>query len=171
MTLYLLRHGIAEDTAVAKLDRDRRLTPRGQARMRRAAPGLAQLVGKLDAMFTSPYPRAVETAKLAAAALPGRPRPRELDALAGDASPMDALRALRTLVKGERVMFVGHEPVLSHLASLLLTGAVDGVRIDLKKGGCIALTIRAPAPRPAVLDWVVTPRTLRSLGRATPPTS
>jgi len=171
MTLYLLRHGIAEERTAAKPDRDRRLTPRGQTRMRRAASGLARLVGKVDAIFTSPYPRAAETARLAAAALPGRPRPRELDALAQDASPMDTLRALRTIVKGAHIVFVGHEPGLSRLASLLLTGSVDGVRIDLKKGGCIALTIRTPAPRAAVLDWVATPRVLRRIGRTKPPTS
>ena len=84
---------------------------------------------------------------------------------------MDTLRALRTIVKGAHIVFVGHEPGLSRLASLLLTGSVDGVRIDLKKGGCIALTIRTPAPRAAVLDWVATPRVLRRIGRTKPPTS
>ena len=171
MTLYLVRHGIAEDRTATGLDRDRRLTPRGQARMRRAAAGLSQLVGAVEVIFTSPYPRAAETAKLVAAALSGRLRPRVLDALAQDASPLETLRALRSLVKGERIMFVGHEPGLSRLASLLLTGSVDGLRIDLKKGGCIALTIRTPAPRAAVLDWIVTPRALRRMRRARPSTS
>jgi len=53
-------------------------------------------------------------------------------------------------------MLVGHEPVLSSLAALLLTGSVDGARITLKKGG----VHRRGAPRDgaagATLEWVVT---------------
>jgi len=169
VTLYLLRHGIAENRAPGKPDRDRRLTARGRARMRRAAAGLRVLVGQVDAILTSPYPRAAETAAIAAAALAKASKPRDLDALAPDASPLEALRVLRGGVKGERVMLVGHEPGLSSLASLLLTGSLDGVRIALKKGGCIALTIRTPAPRAATLAWLATPRTLRRMGRATTP--
>jgi phosphohistidine phosphatase len=165
MTLYLLRHGIAEEKAPGKLDRDRKLTPRGRARMRRAALGLRTLVGEVDAILTSPFPRAAETATIAAAAIKKAPKPREIDALASGASPMDTLRALRDLARGEHVMLVGHEPGLSSLASLLLTGAVDGIRIDLKKGGCIAVSIRTPAPRAATLLWLATPRALRRLGR------
>ena len=82
---------------------------------------------------------------------------------------MEALRVLRSVVKGERVMLVGHEPELSQLASLLLTGSVDGMRLALKKGGCVAITIRTLAPRLAVLDWLATARTLRRLGRAASP--
>jgi phosphohistidine phosphatase len=165
VTLYLLRHGIAEDPAPGAADRDRRLTPHGRVRMRRAAAGLAALVGRVDAIFTSPYPRAAETAALAAAAIPQAPKPREIDALAAVTSPMETLRVLRTIAKGDRIVLVGHEPGLSTLASLLLTGSVDGARIDLKKGGCIALTIRAPRPRAAELAWIATPRMLRRLGR------
>ena len=167
MTLYLLRHGIAEDRVPGRPDRDRRLTARGRARMQRAAAGLRVLVGQVDAVLTSPFPRAAETAAIAAAAFPKSPKPRDLDALTPDASPMEALRILRAGVKGERVMLVGHEPGLSSLASLLLTGSLDGMRIALKKGGCLALAIRTPAPRSATLAWLATPRALRRIGRGT----
>jgi phosphohistidine phosphatase len=165
MTLYLLRHGVAEQVAAGGTDRDRRLTGRGRARMRRAASGLARLIDRLDILYTSPYPRAAETAAIVAAALPHAPKPRELDALVPDSSPLDALRSLRSLAKAQHLMLVGHEPLLSHLASLLLTGSVDGASVMLKKGGCVAVTIRTLAPRAAVLDWVATPRMLRKLAR------
>jgi phosphohistidine phosphatase len=167
--LYLLRHGVAEPKVGDKPDRERRLTPRGRARMRRAAQGLQALVGPLDAIFTSPYPRAAETATIAAAALRKAPKPRPLDVLAHGTSPMEALRILRTIAKGQGVMLVGHEPELSQLASLLLTGSIEGMRLALKKGGCLAITIRTLAPRLAVLDWLVTPRALRRIGRTTTP--
>jgi phosphohistidine phosphatase SixA len=79
---------------------------------------------------------------------------------------MDVLRVLRTAPHGERVMLVGHEPMLSELASLLLTGSIDGARIVLKKGGCVAIMIRTPAPRAAMLEWAATPRMLRRVGRS-----
>jgi phosphohistidine phosphatase len=166
VTLYLLRHGIAEDRTTDKPDRDRTLTPRGRARMRRAALGLRVLVDRVDDVFTSPYPRAAETARIAAAALGKGLKVRPLDALSHGTSAMDALRALRSMAKSERVMLVGHEPELSHLASMLLTGSIDGLRLDLKKGGCIAIAVRTLAPRVATLEWLVTPRTLRKLGGA-----
>jgi phosphohistidine phosphatase len=166
MILYLLRHGIAEEREPDKADRDRKLTTRGRARMRRGAAGLAAMVEPLDAILTSPFPRAAETAVLAAAAMPKAPKPREVDALAHGTGPLEMLRVLRGLVDGERVMLVGHEPELSSLASLLLTGSVDGARIALKKGGCLALEIRALAPRTATLAWALTPRALRRIGRA-----
>src|SRR5262249_52836822 len=67
VTLFLLRHAIAEDERPGGTDRDRRLPPRGRTRMRRAAPGLRRLTGELDAIYTSPYPRAAETAAIVAA--------------------------------------------------------------------------------------------------------
>jgi len=169
VTLYLLRHGIAEDKAADKPDRDRTLTPRGRARMRQAAIGLRVLVERVDEIFTSPFPRAAETATIAAAALGKGPKPRALDALSHGTSPLEALRVLRSMAKGERIMLVGHEPELSHLASLLLTGSIDGLHLELKKGGCMAIEIRTLAPRVATLAWLVTPRTLRKLGGAVAP--
>jgi phosphohistidine phosphatase len=166
MILYLVRHGIAEETAPGGSDRARRLTPRGRLRVQRAAAGLRVLVRRVDSILTSPYPRAAETATLVAAALAKAPKPRELDALSSGTSPMDVLRVLRTAPHGERVMLVGHEPMLSELASLLLTGSIDGARIVLKKGGCVAIMIRTPAPRAAMLEWAATPRMLRRVGRS-----
>jgi phosphohistidine phosphatase len=165
MIVYLVRHGIAEDPRPGQTDRDRRLTPRGRARMRRAARGFAALVGTVDAIYTSPYPRASETARLLAAALRKAPKPEPLQDLVPDASPVEALRTLRAVAPVERLVCVGHEPLFSSLAALLLTGSVDGMRIDLKKGGCIAIALRTPAPRTATLAWVVTPRQLRRIGR------
>src|SRR5262249_53578760 len=83
--------GTAAARVPSKPDRERRLTPRGRARMRLAAVGLRALVGRVDTVLTSPYPRAAETAAIAAAALAKPIKPRDLDALAPDASPLEAL--------------------------------------------------------------------------------
>jgi phosphohistidine phosphatase SixA len=63
-------------------------------------------------------------------------------------------------------MIVGHEPNLSNLLALLLTGATDGVTIDMKKGGCAALELTALTPRGgATLLWLLPPRVLRRVRR------
>jgi len=169
MILYILRHGIAEDEAPKGDDRSRRLTPRGRARMRAAAAGMRALRLRFDVILTSPLARALETAAILAEVYGGKPEPQQLPALAGGASPPEVVRALRPFVRHEHVAIVGHEPGLSGLASLLLTGSVSGANIALKKGGMIAIEtgqlLRASTANPsgATLLWHVTPRQLRRM--------
>ena len=64
------------------------------------------------------------------------------------------------------MMLVGHEPGLSRLASLVLTGSAERLAIDLKKGGCIAIELeKLVPPTGATLRWLLTARQLRRLGR------
>ena len=166
MTVYLLRHGVAEDAPPGGDDRTRRLTPRGRTRMAAAARGLLTLDLELDVMLTSPLPRAAETAAIVAAAYQRSPSPRELPALAPGVPPAETLQALRPWSRHDEVMLVGHEPGLSRLASLVLTGAPDRLAIDLKKGGCIAIEVeKLVPPAGATLRWLLTARQLRRLGR------
>jgi len=166
MTVYLLRHGIAEDAPPGGDDRARRLTPRGRTRMAVAARGLVALGIELDVILTSPLPRAAETAAIVAAAYQRSPSARELPALAPGVPPAETLQALRPWSRHDRVMLVGHEPGLSRLASLTLTGSPDRLAIDLKKGGGIAIEVeKLVPPAGATLRWLLTARQLRRLGR------
>ncbi|HWP67645.1 MAG TPA: histidine phosphatase family protein, partial [Candidatus Limnocylindria bacterium] len=136
----------------------------GRKKMRLVARGLRRLRVAADTLVTSPLPRAAETAAILAAEHGGLPAPVELDALATGMAPAEMLRALRRFGEGD-LMVVGHEPSLSGLAALLLTGSPDGVAIALRKGGVIALELDRLAPRRATLLWMSTPRALRRLGR------
>ena len=166
MMLYVLRHGVAEDAAPGGDDRVRRLTPRGRERMRAGAAGIRTLKLDLDVILTSPLPRAAETAALVSEACGGRPQPQELSALAGDVGPAEVLRALRPYARQDAVMIVGHEPILSDLCALLLTGSPRGAALQLKKGGCIAVEVGQLLPPAATrLCWMLTPRQLRRMAR------
>ena len=170
MILYVLRHGIAEDEGPKGDDRSRRLTPRGRARMRAAADGMRALGLRFDVILTSPLVRAVETAAIVAEAYDGKPEPQQLPALAGGASPAGVVRALRPFARHEHVAIVGHEPGLSGLASLLLTGSTTAATIELKKGGMIAIETGqllrgSGSGGSAALLWLATPRQLRRMRR------
>jgi phosphohistidine phosphatase len=166
MILYVLRHAIAEEEAPRGDDRLRRLTARGRAKMRAAAEGMRALRLRFDVILTSPLVRAAETAAIVSEAYGGKPAPRELPALAAGVAPAETARALRPFARHEHVLIVGHEPGLSTLASLLLTGSLTATSIELKKGGTIALAVPQlpPAnPASATLLWMLTPRQLRRL--------
>jgi phosphohistidine phosphatase len=63
----------------------------------------------------------------------------------------------------QRVLLVGHEPDLSSLISVLVTGGSDA-GIELKKGGlCRLTTEKLVFGKCATLNWLLTPKQLREL--------
>ena len=132
MRLYLLRHGAAEERREGMGDYDRRLTIPGIAEMERVAIGLKMLVGEIDLILSSPLPRALETARIAATAL-GVASERLVvsDHLSAGRFDKKSLQSLsHSLAAGHRVMAVGHEPDLSGLVREL-----TGATIEMKKAG------------------------------------
>jgi phosphohistidine phosphatase len=116
-------------------------------------------------VLASVYVRAWRTAEVLAEEA-GWPAPKEFRPLEAERQPREALPGLEQQLPSEVVALVGHEPNLSRLASLLLSGGPDVVATDLKKGGAIILSVTgSPAPGHAVLQSVLTPRTLRRLDR------
>jgi phosphohistidine phosphatase len=131
MEIYLVRHGIAED--IAETDPERRLTPEGVTKTVRVAKGFAKRVPEIDLIFHSPYKRAKETAKIFAAHYPAAALKEGKGLTPHDRARM-AIPLLSDAGQGKRVMLVGHEPHLSSLASLLITGSERPV-LEFKKAG------------------------------------
>ena len=158
MHLFFLRHGKAEDVYAGITDADRRLTPAGIAEMRAEAQALAALNLRFDLIYTSPYPRALETARIVqeAVALPSE-QFHIVPEMASGYFRMGVLQTLtRKLSANARVLCVGHEPDLSSVAGQL----VGGAQIDLKKGGLIYVETIRPQPGDGVLRWLLSPRHL-----------
>lgn len=166
MKLYVIRHGVAEERAPSGDDGARRLTERGREKMRAAARGMGALGIQLDVLLTSPMARAAETAAIVAEVLGGKPEPRDLGAFAQGTPPAEMLRALRPFLRRPHVAIVGHEPGLSGLVALLLTGSPGGLQLDLKKGGLLVLELPDPRTPRAVLRALLTPRHLRRMARS-----
>jgi len=156
MNLYLLRHGKAEDRRPGLSEVDRHLTPEGVEEMRREAAGLAALQFRVDSIFSSPLPRALETAQIVAKAI-GFP---ETD-IAVDSRIAGPFRIgdLQSLLAGQspasHVLLAGHEPTFS-----LMVHTLCGAVIDLKKGGMAYVETDRLEPGQGVLRWLLTPRLL-----------
>jgi phosphohistidine phosphatase len=168
MELYLLRHAVAVERGAPGFsdDRLRPLTSEGEAKMRSIASGMRALGLGFDLILSSPYVRAKATADIVARAFRLRRKLELCAALAsGDqAALVQELRSRPTV--SQRVLLVGHEPYLSELASVLLSGQ-NSTRLKLKKGGlCKLATEDLQLSRCAELEWLLTPKQLIPLANA-----
>ncbi|MBN9493234.1 histidine phosphatase family protein [bacterium] len=158
MRLCLVRHGIAVPRSPEIDDGERPLAPEAMDRTRAALAGLATLF-RPEAILTSPLLRARQTAAIAAE-LCGLPRSIDCAGLAtGDQAAV--LGILRD-ADASAAMLVGHEPWLSGLTSLLLTGTEGRPMVQIKKGGALLIEADSLAtPRSGVMVWLMQPGMLR----------
>src|ERR1700684_3513817 len=105
LNVYLIRHGIAVDREDPNCppDTERPLTPKGIKRSRAAALGLRALDVKPDALLTSPWLRAAQTAEIFCDVF-RFPMNKMIttNTLKGSSAPPDLLRELQS-VKAEVV--------------------------------------------------------------------
>jgi len=162
MEIYILRHGIAVNrgTPGYKKDSDRPLTPEGEEKLHQIAKAMLAMELKFDLILSSPYLRSKQTAQLVAAELDEEITLTDL--LTPDGNPLELIRELND-EKPQSVLLVGHEPYLSGLISVLVTGESNAA-IELKKGGLCKLSAdRVAYGQCATLNWLLTPKQLRSL--------
>jgi phosphohistidine phosphatase len=122
-TLYVLRHGQAIPEAEAETDRQRALTVRGQAEVRRTASHLSERTERSNPpslILSSTATRARQTAELCVAALGDSSKLVLLDSLYL-AEPASYLSELADHAEPHAaVMVVGHNPGLEALIYVLL---------------------------------------------------
>jgi len=142
MLLLLIRHAIAaeqdseeypDDSLRPLLTKGRRIQRRMSRRLRKE--GLAP-----DRVFSSPWKRAWQTARIVAEeAGIGRQlrfpcqalaEPPDLSALAAEIGPVG---------EDERIALVGHEPWIGALGALLLAGSPGAFSVDFPKSGVLGI--------------------------------
>lgn len=161
MQLLIIRHAIAVERGTPGVpDEKRSLTPEGELKFREAAKGLAKLVNRPDALLTSPWLRAKQTAAIAGAAW-GRLEPKETAALAGG-SFEDLAAVLDRYTGDATVAVVGHEPWVSALLARLL-GTRHDDRLTFKKGGAALVDVPGRLAEGGSLTWFLPPKVLRGL--------
>jgi phosphohistidine phosphatase len=138
MKLYLLRHASAAD--VAPSDAARPLTRHGENEATRAGTALAKLGAQPAHVLSSPFLRALQTARLTAAALTVPAPVTALDELCNGSSTSTLLTALKPWAEAPELLLVGHMPSLAeHVAALIAKNAPVGLGFDKAGAACVEL--------------------------------
>lgn len=139
-TLLLIRHAQADERGPKYPDDSLRpLVAKGHQQTAALAEVLNALALRPDRLFSSPYRRAIQTAEpltqcVASGAL------ELLEGLAADDySQLLAELEAQLADNDGTIALVGHEPYLSELSSLLLTGNPNAVTIKFKKAALVVL--------------------------------
>ena len=152
MQLYFLRHGEADWPGWTKPDDERPLTDFGKKEVRQLGKFLNRLKVKPDLIVSSPLPRALQTAEVAAEEL--KTKLRQDEAL----EPGFGISELGNVLKRHRskaLMLVGHEPDFSSVISALTGGFVK-----MSKAG-VALIDIDPETEKGRLLWLFPPKFAR----------
>jgi phosphohistidine phosphatase len=156
MKICFLRHGEADWPDWDKPDDERPLTDRGRREMRRVAKLLDRLEFSVDAILTSPLPRASQTAEIVAQRLGIG---MQIESKLAHGFSLERLRQMAGKVEGESVMVVGHEPEFSAVIEELTGGDVK-----ISKGG-IALVDANRGCTSGKLLWLFPPKVAKAAVR------
>ena len=161
MNLFVMRHGIAVDLGAPGIahDADRTLTPEGRSKLGQIVKAMHGMELAFDAILSSPYVRARQTAELVACSFKKTAKVELCEALVPDGTSVQMVEVLRRLkpIPGN-LLLVGHEPNLSSVVSLLV-GSKGGSCVVFKKGGLCKLCVHSLRPQPeASIEWLLTPK-------------
>jgi phosphohistidine phosphatase len=151
--LYFLRHGIAAPRGDwGGDDAQRPLTEQGREEVARIAGLLARLAPALDAIVTSPFLRAAQTAEVVAEHLNLQDKVALDDRLAPGFDIGRLGKLLKKFPQAKALLLVGHEPDFT-----TTIGELTGGRVILKKGGMAYVESADESLKRAVLVWLVQP--------------
>lgn len=166
MNCILVRHGIAvEPDEWEGTEENRPLTEKGKRRVRQAAEGLAALDCMPTHLFTSPFVRAYDTARLLRTVICPTLKVETRNELTPGTKPDRLVGFLRTLPSDAVVICVGHEPQLGEVVSLLLCGKTLP-NFPLKKAGAACIESDGLMDLgQGQLRWWLQPMQLRAFGK------
>lgn len=167
MNLYIVRHAIAvqRGTPGYEDDSQRPLTDTGRKKMKKIVKGLCDFGIELDAIVTSPYVRARDTATILAKEFEMKDKVALSDSLIPPGNFENLINEIREKYDVANLALVGHEPMLSSLISWLTTGNT-AMKVTLKKGGVALLsTDNLYEEGRATLQWLLTPSLMVELSQ------
>jgi phosphohistidine phosphatase len=166
MDCILVRHGIAVSPDEWDGEEENRpLTEKGKGRVEQIAEGLAALDCKPTHLFTSPFVRTYDTARLLQAVICQTLTVETCEELAVGAEPERVVTLLHTLPPEAVAVCVGHEPQLGEVVSLLLCGKALP-NFPLKKAGAARIVSEGlMGLGQGRLCWWLQPMQLRALGK------
>ncbi|MEI9971660.1 MAG: histidine phosphatase family protein [Ignavibacteriota bacterium] len=143
MQIYLLRHGIAEDTTP---DSERALTSEGREKLRRVLHRARDAGVAPSVILSSPYRRATETAEVAAEVFGYSGKIVKIRALLPEASPFDTWEEIRKRPDEHAILLASHEPLMSSLVAFLLSSPT--LVVDMKKAALVRVDCDRFGPEP-----------------------
>lgn len=163
MQLILIRHGIAidRDDPACPDEPDRYLTEEGVERTREAMAGLRALGVKPDLVYSSPFVRAAQTARIACEVLGFDPKKiATTKSLLPSGEPRDLFRELAKF-EAETLACFGHAP---NLDEVIAEGVgAPSAFTSLKKAGAACLEFESVRASTGELVWLYPVGTLRRL--------
>ena len=160
MIVYFLRHGNAGQKRLSPVQDDKRpLDKEGIEQCRYIGRLLNSMDTHVDLILSSPLKRAMQTAATVGNEIDYEQRIERSPALQPTAD-YERFRQLMSQIRDlEAVMVVGHNPNMSKFLSLMITGGLSERAVDMKKGSVARVEM---GPKRAVLNWLVTPRLVKS---------
>jgi phosphohistidine phosphatase len=155
MNLYFIRHAEAGNKTIGIDDSERELTKKGIEQISKAVKGWKFFIDSFDIIVTSPYKRAVQTAKIVS-------KGYELKGIFTDKRLEPGCRAEDIILiinemKNENIALVGHEPDFSNSISSMISNS--GATIDMKKGGIAKVSFPSkPRISGGVLEFLIPPK-------------
>ena len=161
MTLYLLRHGIAEDSSPGG-DTERQLTRQGTFQVAMIAKGLHKLGVSFDRVIASPYLRARETAEIIARITEFNGEIESDRRLVPDVTFNDVSSLIGECADDDSVLFTGHQPAMGRIVGALCAeGELD---IEFRPATVRVIEVHGYRPLPrGTLLWSLTPKIFESL--------
>lgn len=162
MEIYLLRHAAAQSCAQAGgRDENRALTPGGIRKLRRVCRWFRMQAETLSDLYSSPYRRAVETARILQEYHPGL-RQKLSETLVPEGDVRRAAALLARLKPGSRVLIASHEPFLGLFAGYLASGEARSF-VRFRKSGLMKLIWPSPSMNGggAEIQWLISPGMLK----------
>ena len=160
MNLYLMRHANAGLSRVNPLlDNKRGLIKEGKEQCVLMARLLSALNVQIDVIVASPLKRALQTAQFVGTELGFDSKVEICPALSPDAGYPAFQDLIARYADREGVLAVGHNPNLFQFLGRLVTGN-GGANIRMRKAAVARVDLDRHPPQ---LQWVIDPRTARSI--------
>ncbi len=157
LEVYLLRHGIAEEGRPGSRDADRALTPEGKRRLRETLNVARSAGASPQLLLSSPYRRAVETARIAAEVFGFKGQIIESAAFTPGSDTRAAWEEIRLYAGTGSLLVASHEPLTGLLIGFLC--GTPNLIVDVKKGSLTRVDLDHVGAQPrGVLKWMLTPR-------------
>jgi len=156
LNIYLVRHSEAENIKNNQIDFNRELTELGKTIITNTAKNWTKIIKSLDYIVSSQLVRAKQTAEIIKQIFQFQ---NEIifDKRVNPGCKVENIIDITNELKGNNLLFVGHQPDLSKITSALISNS--GASIDFKKGTIAKISFEGKIRiGSGTLEFLITPK-------------